>query len=341
MILLEAGNRILLETLTAQLLPNDNDFLTDTTTTTDSTDPNPTLNNVRQPIDIRLCDYDDTTYRVSITDEKLSTLNFSMNAPYFNAISSYALPYLKEVYGEYVKNASETEPNFDVTLQIPLSSTPNNSTYNLEFVTKLSCLRYHTLSSIFLNYFNFLLSPSSVPSPLSPYSFALRDDTKLYFIPKADRVVVVFALQFSDFTEIAIAKIFMAELIDAKRKLQAAPPMNFSVNPPLEMKDFGGEFANISNTPANNNSNSASNELGWVTFSLLKNHIEDKKRHEKIITNLILFRNYIHYHIKCSKSYFHSRMRARVVNLLKVLARAKIEEKKEMKTVSGKTFVRN
>jgi hypothetical protein len=34
-------------------------------------------------------------------------------------------------------------------------------------------------------------------------------------------------------------------------------------------------------------------------------------------------------------------MRARVVNLLKVLARAKIEEKKEMKTVSGKTFVRN
>lgn len=36
-----------------------------------------------------------------------------------------------------------------------------------------------------------------------------------------------------------------------------------------------------------------------------------------------LFRDYLHYHIKCSKAYMHSRMRTRVAEFLKVLNRAK------------------
>ncbi|POG62327.1 hypothetical protein GLOIN_2v634640 [Rhizophagus irregularis DAOM 181602=DAOM 197198] len=33
---------------------------------------------------------------------------------------------------------------------------------------------------------------------------------------------------------------------------------------------------------------------------------------EKTISQIQLFRDYLHYHIKCSKAYMHSRMRARV-----------------------------
>lgn len=49
------------------------------------------------------------------------------------------------------------------------------------------------------------------------------------------------------------------------------------------------------------------------------------------------------YHMKCSKQYFHARMRSRVSSLLKVLNRAKVEnpdEQKQKKTISGKTFLR-
>lgn len=74
----------------------------------------------------------------------------------------------------------------------------------------------------------------------------------------------------------------------------------------------------------------------------MKSHLE-MNRKDKVTAVLQSFRNYLQYHIKCSKSYFHSRMRARVVSLLKVLNRAKVEppaEKKEMKTMSGRSFER-
>ena len=58
---------------------------------------------------------------------------------------------------------------------------------------------------------------------------------------------------------------------------------------------------------------------------------------------LHMLRNYIQYHIKCSNSFFHQRMRARVVELLKVVNRARPEElnPKAMKTATGRTFVRD
>lgn len=59
------------------------------------------------------------------------------------------------------------------------------------------------------------------------------------------------------------------------------------------------------------------------------------------ITTIQLFRDYLHYHIKCSKAYMHSRMRHRVAEFQKVLNRAKPEDKevaagggRERKTVS-------
>lgn len=52
------------------------------------------------------------------------------------------------------------------------------------------------------------------------------------------------------------------------------------------------------------------------------------------ISHIQLFRDYLHYHIKCSKAYMHSRMRARVAEFLKVLNRAKMENREvERKTV--------
>jgi len=85
-----------------------------------------------------------------------------------------------------------------------------------------------------------------------------------------------------------------------------------------------------------------SDNLGYLTFAVLKNHV-DRNKKEAVISVMSVFRNYIQYHLKCSKSFFHSRMRAKVVDLLKVLNRAKVIDEnkaKDKKTISGKTFQR-
>jgi hypothetical protein len=47
---------------------------------------------------------------------------------------------------------------------------------------------------------------------------------------------------------------------------------------------------------------------------LFKDHISAAKR-EKTIDTIQTFRNYLHYHIKCSKAYMHDRMRKRCVTM--------------------------
>lgn len=72
---------------------------------------------------------------------------------------------------------------------------------------------------------------------------------------------------------------------------------------------------------------------------LFKPHFEAKNR-DRTINNIQTFRNYLMYHIKCSKAYMHDRMRKRVDSLLQVLNRARAEplEPKEKKTITGKSF---
>ena len=41
------------------------------------------------------------------------------------------------------------------------------------------------------------------------YNFDLRADTKVFFVPRPDRVIIIFGLDFTDKVDIAIAKVFM------------------------------------------------------------------------------------------------------------------------------------
>jgi actin related protein 2/3 complex subunit 2 len=58
---------------------------------------------------------------------------------------------------------------------------------------------------------------------------------------------------------------------------------------------------------------------------LFPNHFALGDTREETISRIQIFRDYLHYHIKCSKAYMHTRMRARVRDFLKVLNRAKPE----------------
>merc|ERR1711976_817474 len=78
---------------------------------------------------------------------------------------------------------------------------------------------------------------------------------------------------------------------------------------------------------------------GFVSFVLFENHICAKNVFKTI--NLIhTFRDYLHYHIKCSKAFMHNRMRSRVADWIQVLNRSRPEsfEEKKKKNFCRKNF---
>lgn len=104
------------------------------------------------------------------------------------------------------------------------------------------------------------------------------------------------------------------EFVDARRlpSIQNAPQVLYSPrDPPLEIRHLPG----LRKTE----------DIGYVTFVLFPRHFSNAIVASGTISHIQLFRDYLHYHIKCSKAYMHSRMRHRVTEFQKVLNRAKTE----------------
>ncbi|KAK7893292.1 hypothetical protein WMY93_022444 [Mugilogobius chulae] len=177
-------------------------------------------------------------------------------------------------------------------------------------------------------YGNFLVAPEAEEGKEGEKRAVVhyRDDESMYLEAKKDRVTVVFSTVFKDDDDVIIGKVFMQEFKEGRRASHTAPQVLFSHRePPLELKDTDAAIGD---------------NIGYITFVLFPRHTNANARDNTI--NLIhTFRDYLHYHIKCSKAYIHTRMRAKTSDFLKVLNRARPDaEKKEMKTISGKTFSR-
>lgn len=151
-----------------------------------------------------------------------------------------------------------------------------------------------------------------------------------YIVASSDRITVIFNTKFQDYNDQIFGKVFIQEFIDSRKRnraIQSAPQVLFSTVPPLEIAR-----AVKKKSPDDH----------FITFVLFPRHFDNKESEFLSIAKILQFRNYFHYHIKCSKAYLHSRMRYRVGTFLKVLNRAKIEDENDTgakKTFSGKTMV--
>jgi actin related protein 2/3 complex, subunit 2 len=72
----------------------------------------------------------------------------------------------------------------------------------------------------------------------------------------------------------------------------------------------------------------------------MKQHINKADAMDRAVFALQGFRNFLQYHIKCSKALFHSRMRARISTMTAHVNRAKPDVDAQARTMSGRTFVR-
>ncbi|XP_043513817.1 actin-related protein 2/3 complex subunit 2 isoform X2 [Frieseomelitta varia] len=148
----------------------------------------------------------------------------------------------------------------------------------------------------------------------------------MYVEAKSDRVTVVFSTIFKDEDDMVIGKLFLQELKEGRRASHTAPQVLFNHRePPLELQDSEAAVGDC---------------IGYITFVLFPRHTNREAR-DNTIDLIHMFRNYLHYHIKYSKVYIHSRMRTKTTDFLKILNRARSQSKNtEKKTITGRTFIR-
>jgi actin related protein 2/3 complex subunit 2 len=216
----------------------------------------------------------------------------------------------------------ETSPDsgFDVALQLDLDRLPPNPEVLL---TEMSQIKRHILGGPLELAF---IALEAKQANAAPVQIDFRRRESMFVCPTAGKVVVIFSVDFEDQFDQALAKVFLQQFMEAQRDVRGAPPIAYGKEPPRELE--GMKFTHDPNS------------AGYISFALEPRHIEGPEKRTKAVTLLTGFRNYIHYHIKCSKTYLHMRMRKRVAGWLQVLNRAMPEVETEKKTATGKTFSR-
>ena len=273
-----------------------------------------------ESVDTTVADFDGVLYHISNLNGEKSKLRVSISLKFFKELQAHgADDLLRREYGPFLSNPPED--GYSVSLVYDLKDIKGEK--KEEIISKAGLLKRNCFASVFEKYFEFQEKGEEGQKRAVIH---YRDDETLYVEAKPDRVTVIFSTVFRDEDDVILGKVFMQEFKEGRKASHTAPQVLFSHRePPME----------LTNTEARVGDN-----IGYITFVLFPRHTNAKARDNTI--NLIhIFRDYLHYHIKCSKAYIHSRMRAKTSEFLKVLNRARPEKAVEKKTITGKTFLRN
>jgi actin related protein 2/3 complex subunit 2 len=211
------------------------------------------------------------------------------------------------------------DAGFDICVQFDCSTLTDKET----FLNNISQLKRHVIGGPIKKAFEACVAGSA--DGMSVMKLDYRAGESMFVCPSNNKVVVIFMVDMPDQTDKQVARIYLQQFFEAQREIRSAPPTAYSKERPMELQ--GLTF------------NHSPNIAGFLSFALEKRHIEGAKK-DKALVLLAGFRNYLHYHIKCSKTYLHMRMRKKVAGWLQVLNRAVPEVETEKKTAAGKTFVK-
>ena len=273
-----------------------------------------------ESVNVTVADFDGVLFHISNYESDKTKIRISILLKFFRDLKEHgAEDLLNRVYGNLLMPTPEE--GFSVSLLVDLKEIPAERRATV--VTNVGLLKRNCFASVFEKYFEFQeRGEEGHRRAVIHY----RDEETMYIEAKSDRVTVIFSTIFKDETDIIIGKVFMQEFKEGRKASHTSPQVIFSHrDPPMELRD----------TDARTGDN-----IGYITFVLFPRHTNAHVRNNTI--NLIhIFRDYLHYHIKCSKVYIHSRMRAKTADFLKVLNRARPEKRTgEKKTITGRTFVR-
>lgn len=276
------------------------------------------LEGKREACEIAFNDFDDVKFKISSRPETPNIVKVNMamrNVAQLKSLGS------DEILSRHFPGMETTpDAGFDLALEFDCDNIQNPE----PFLNAISELRRHVAAGPYERAFQALLNGQVISPPVASIKF--RANETVFIASGREKVAVIFLVEFPDVTDNAIARVFLQEFVEAQRTLRQAPPVSFSREPPGELvsMNFNSKFTSIA---------------GFISFSLEDRHVAGGKM-DSAITVLTGFRNYLHYHIKCSKTYLHMRMRKRAAGWLQVLNRAVPVVETEKKTAAGKTFVR-
>jgi len=257
---------------------------------------------------VTVADFDGALYRLSNPKEDKNKVNVSISLKFYKELQEHgAEGVLQREYGDMLVSPDE---GFDATVQVDLTNIPEDWE---EVVKKCGRLKRNCFASVFEKYFEFQEREEEGQTQAVIH---YRDDETMYVQAKSDRVTVIFSTIFKDASDIILSEVFMREFREGRKAKATAPTVLFSnKEPPMGLEDTDARTGE---------------GVGYITFVLFPRHT-GKDTRDNTIDLIHLFRDYLHYHLKCSKAYIHSRMRAKTSEFLKVLNRAKIEEESKKK----------
>jgi actin related protein 2/3 complex subunit 2 len=210
------------------------------------------------------------------------------------------------------------EKGFNVAIQFDMDGLANPQ----QFLKHICEIRRNMVGGPFHQAFTALAARKADSVPF--FRLEYRPGEMVFVCPGAGKVVVIFLVDFKDKTDKALAKLILQQFAEIRNN--DSPVVSYTKEPPGELA--GQQFQFFSDT------------CGFISFAFEERHVTGA-RLEQAVTLLAGFRNYIHYHIKCAKTYLHIRMRKRVAGWLQILNRSKPDvEDREMKTADGRTFTR-
>jgi len=247
-----------------------------------------------EEVDITIADFNQVVWHMASAGDKL---NVSISCKCWNQIKANGgEEYFKKVYGPLL---SRPEPKYDVTISIPVKVQPEAEAAKMARLA--SRMARHLLASVLHKMMDQAAARASGGKVIQ---IDYRPNESVWFKQDGDRIVVIFSINFDDQDDVVFGHVFLNEF---SKNMPGAPACD------TYLKDPPSELSGI-RTRAH----------GYASFLLEARHYAPAKR-ESTCDVVLTFRNYLHYHIKCSKAYLHIRMRARVASLLQVLNRARQE----------------
>jgi len=314
MLFLDAENQIILATLRTRLEADKKDRL-------------------KAPLEVKGQDFDNTNFRVTgkgldskdNLDGQKEIITVSIHVLCGDILIKHGMDeYLKRVYGSYVV---APEKDFTATLEFCIDGIDEKEKEKI--LLMVPCLKRYVMMTPFAYAFDKFVKGEKFDNVQIPY----RTEENIYIITFEKTLNVVYSVKFNDPDDIVLARVFLQEFADTRRDkaLGKAPSVSFSQGvKPLELQ---GIKSSEPDDPKQ------LKEYGFVSLSL-RDYMCTEDMRVSTLDTLLQFRNYLHYHLKCSKAYMHIRMRSRVARLLEDLETCKDKNgfKIKMKTFQGKTF---
>jgi actin related protein 2/3 complex subunit 2 len=209
--------------------------------------------------------------------------------------------------------------NFTHAIQIDLG--PLNEADRKALITLAARLKTNLLGAPFI----WVANRFAAKENFAPFEIPYRGDTgESFFITPTDNgASCTHRIRFSDPGDKIIGGVFFQELSAARTRVSGAPIVTFRADAPADVATIETGVGDKS-------------LYAYVSVGLQGPQLSDRKK-GVVADYLPIFRNYLHYHIKCAKAFMHQKMRARTAAMLKTLAAATPEPKvKVRRTATGK-----